>query len=450
MDPFAKAEAAMMATMSSGSGGGSNNDGSHDNDGSYGDGGSSGGHRRRSGGGNYNKNKGKSRSGSRRRRNPPPPQDEQQTNPNPGATSAGKYAFVIPPAIVQPALEKHRKRTERFGNSGDPVKIPDALSLFLDQEDPEEGHKPEENGVLIRNYGDVHTMGHLTLLLGPVSPETGNTVVCWGAVPRNTGNFSFNIAMGDNHETFLMHFNPRYERNKKFCRLMFGTKRDFIWDQGGDELDHRWLFQYLKPNQQFEWRCTVLPTGFAVFINGHFVWKYDHRVPVQEVNKPLKFHVAGDQDNDNVMIRAVWWGFLNPETINHLENPTEANNDDSMMMSLGEDMTTEESNDKRKKREERFGVQNDDDDDDDENDLSPEEIERRNKRRERFGDDNDGDDDEGMDMESTGKRREVPHDVKVRRTLRSCTIFRHEKMCLMLSYLCFLFFFVFAFFYFKK
>ena len=45
-------------------------------------------------------------------------------------------------------------------------------------------------------------------------------------------------------------------------------------------------------------------------------------------------------------------------------------------------------------------------------DLSPEEIEARAKRRERFGEDHDGEED-GMEMESTSKRREVPHDVKV-------------------------------------
>ena len=267
-DPFARAEAAMMATVSGGGNGERYDGDNHSNNNS----------RRRSNGNSSSND----RRPPRRRKCPPLPENEQETNPDPGATSAGAFSFAIPPAIIQPALDKHKKRVERFGQPGDPVTIPDPLSLFLDQEDPEPGHKPEENGVLIRNYGDVHTMGHLTLLLGPVSAETGNTVVCWGVVPRHVGNFSFNIAMGDNHETFLMHFNPRYERNKKFCRLMFGTKRDYIWDQGGDELDHRWLFRYLKPNEQFEWRCTVLPDGFAVFINGHFVWKYDHRVPVTE------------------------------------------------------------------------------------------------------------------------------------------------------------------------
>jgi hypothetical protein len=39
----------------------------------------------------------------------------------------------------------------------------------------------------------------------------------------------------------------------------------------------------------------------------------------------------------------------------------------------------------------------------------------RNKRRERFGEENDEEgEDDGMEMESTAKRREVPHDVKVR------------------------------------
>ena len=397
----------MMATVSGG-GNNSNYDNNYDN----GDDNNNDGGRRNNSSNSSNNNRG--RRGPRRRRCPPLPTNEQETHPDPGATSAGAYSFVIPPAIVQPAIDKHRKRIERFGQPGDEVKIPDPLSLFLDQEDPEPGHKPEDNGVLIRNYGDVHTMGFLTLLLGPVSAETGNTIICWGVVPRHVGNFSFNIAMGDDHETFLMHFNPRYERNKKFCRLMMGTKRDFIWDQGGDELDHKWLFQYLKPNEQFEWRCTVLGDGFAVFINGHFVWKYAHRVPVSEVNKPLKFHVAGDQDNDNVMIRAVWWGYLNPSNIATLENPKRHDEDGTEMdMMLGEDMTSEAANEKRKKREERFGVQQSDDEDD--YDLSPEERELRNKRRERFGEENDEEgEDDGMEMESTAKRREVPHDVKVR------------------------------------
>ena len=133
---------------------------------------------------------------------------------------------------------------------------------------------------------------------------------------------------------------------------------------------------------------------------------------VTAVNKPLKFHVAGDQDNDNVMIRAVWWGYLNPSNIVALENPKRTD-DEGMEMILGEDMTSEEANDKKKKRQERFGVQNDDDDDDNDAGLSAEEIELRNKRRERFAEDVDEDDDNGMEMESTTKRREVPHDVKV-------------------------------------
>jgi hypothetical protein len=436
-DPFAKAEAAMMSTLSSNNGnsGGYNNDlndYSNDNNSNRNNNNNNNDNNNNSNNNNSNNrnnNSSKRRDGPRRRRCPPLPEDEQETNPDPGATSAGAYAFVIPPAITQPALEKHRKRVERFGQSGDAVNIPDALSLFLDQEDPAEGHKPEDNGVLIRNYGDVHTMGHLTLLLGPVSQDTGNTVVCWGMVPRHVGNFSFNMAMGDQHETFLLHFNPRYERNKKFCRMMMGTKRDFIWDQGGDELDHRWTMRYLKPNQPFEWRCTVCPDGFYIFINGHFVWKYDHRVPVSEVNKPLKFHVAGDQDNDNVMIRAVWWGYLNPGDISNLENPTVSNGGDSneqMEMSMGgDDQTTDEARQKREKRQERFGIQNNDDDDDDSG-LTEDEIAARQKRRERFGkegeDGNDEEDDAGMEMESTQKRREVPHDVKVKVFLFFCFI----------------------------
>ena len=112
---------------------------------------------------------------------------------------------------------------------------------------------------------------------------------------------------------------------------------------------------------------------------------------VTAVNKPLKFHVAGDQDNDNVMIRAVWWGYLNPSNIVALENPKRTD-DEGMEMILGEDMTSEEANDKKKKRQERFGVQNDDDDDDNDAGLSAEEIELRNKRRERFAEDLDEED----------------------------------------------------------
>jgi len=405
MDPFAKAEAAMMGTL----GGGGGEDGGRGNGGG---GGRGRGNNQSNDDNNRRQSNDNNRRQPRRSRCPPPPNDEQETNSDPGATSPGAYAFVVPQAIVQPALDKHRKCVERFGHQGDAVTLPDALSLFRDQADPEPGHKPEDNGVLIRNYGDVHTMGHLTLLLGPVSQDTGNTVVCWGMVPRHVGNFSFNMAMGDNHETFLLHFNPRYERNKKFCRMMMGTKRDYIWDQGGDELDHRWLFRYMKPNQPFEWRCTVLPDGFVVFINGHFVWKYHHRVPVSEVNKPLKFHVAGDQDNDNVMIRAVWWGYLNPSGLTELDNP-KREEAEAMEMTLGDDETSEEARTKRAARQERFGVQNLDDDDDDDIGLSEEEKAARQKRRERFGEDDGGEEVDGMEMESTQKRREVPHDVKV-------------------------------------
>ena len=257
---------------------------------------------------------------------------------------------------MAPAIERVKKRMAKFGTE---FTKPDPLSLFLDPEQGGDGeaHKPEDHGVLIRNYGDVHQVGYLTLLLGPVSPSTGNTVICWGMVPRHVGNFSFNIAVGDNHETFLMHFNPRYERNKKFCRLMFGTKRDYIWDQGGDELDHRWVSRYLRVGEQFEWRCTVCATGFAVFLNGHFIWKYDHRVPAAEIDKPLKFHVAGDQDNDNVAVRAVWWGFIDPAESEALVNPSVGDGDgDADMGGLGDiDMVSEEAAKKRQAREARFG-----------------------------------------------------------------------------------------------
>jgi hypothetical protein len=345
---------------------------------------------------------------------------------------------------MAPAIARMEKRLLKFGAAGGgegggagaaaevgkAMPAVDALSLFLDPEGGRGGgsHNPEDHGVLIRNYGDVHAVGYLTLLLGPVSPSTGNTVVCWGMVPRHVGNFSFNIAVGDNHETFLMHFNPRYERNKKFCRLMFGTKRDYIWDQGGDELDHRWVGRYLRAGEPFEWRCTVCSTGFAVFLNGHFIWKYDHRVPAAEIDKPLKFHVAGDQDNDNVAVRGVWWGYIDPTATEALVNPSSGDGDgDADMGGLGDiDMVSEDAASKRQAREARFGNAST------ETyisggdyagaaaaaaaELTPEEQERRAARAARFGADGaaaEDDDADGMELDSSAKRREVPHDVKV-------------------------------------
>ena len=422
MDPFEKANLAMMGALKpSGEGGGS---------------GGGGGHRRREGGGggNRGRQRGDDKPRRRRRRCPPPPAHDPDFVPAVGATCDGPHSFVVPEEIMAPAIERVKKRMAKFsvGDIGDAsqVKTPDPLSLFLDAEDPSNGgtHNPEDHGVLIRNYGDVHHVGYLTLLLGPVSSSTGNTVVCWGMVPRHVGNFSFNIAVGDNHETFLLHFNPRYERNKKFCRLMFGTKRDYIWDQGGDELDHRWVSRYIRPGEQFEWRCTVCSTGFAVFLNGHFVWKYDHRVPAAEIDKPLKFHVAGDQDNDNVAVRGVWWGYIDPAVSESLSNPTLGDGDgDADMGGLGDiDVISEEAMKKMQAREARFGTSSaaviggngiHGEDDSDVAELTPEEQERRAARKARFGGDQEGDgvedDGEGMELESTVKRREVPHDIKV-------------------------------------
>ena len=238
----------------------------------------------------------------------PAAQPDPEFVPAAARRARGRTRFVVPDQIMAPAIERVKKRMAKFGTE---FTKPDPLSLFLDPEQGGDGeaHKPEDHGVLIRNYGDVHQVGYLTLLLA-LSPSTGNTVICWGMVPRHVGNFSFNIAVGDNHDLSDA-LNPRYERNKKFCRLMFGTKRDYIWDQGG-ELHHRWVSRYLRVGEQFMAVHRVCATGFAVFLNGHFIWKYDHRVPAAEIDKPLKFHVAGDQDNDNVAVRAVWWGFIDP------------------------------------------------------------------------------------------------------------------------------------------
>lgn len=360
---------------------------------------------------------GKGRGGRRRKRVPLPPLDDF-VNQDPRATCQGRHAFLVPQEIMGPYLEKARARAERFGSE---ASTPDSLSVFLDGTD----HKPEDHGVLIRNYGDVHTSGHLTLLLGPVSVDTGNTVIVWGVVPREVGNFSFNVACGDNHETFLLHFNPRYEGNRRFSRMMFGTKRDYIWDQGGDELDNRHLYRHLSPGQPFEWRCTVCATGFVVCINGHFVWNYAHRVPVAEVDKPLKLHVAGDVGNDNVAIRAVWWGYLPDADLAVLKNPSTSN--DAEMQGLGNiDMTSDDAIKAREARQARFGKAGvvgrlaDDGSTAAAVELTPEELERRNKRRERFGADAEGDgvdEAEMMDESKRAMRREVAHDVKRRRNV---------------------------------
>ena len=130
---------------------------------------------------------------------------------------------------MAPVREIAEQRVERFGGE---LSMPSAYSVLMEHAEKD----AENSNVVLRQYGPVSQTGELNQLLGPVSEDSGNTVIVWATVPNKVGRFSFNIAVGDQHETFLMHFNPRFEPNGRFTRIMFGTKRDLIWDASGNSV----------------------------------------------------------------------------------------------------------------------------------------------------------------------------------------------------------------------
>ena len=169
------------------------------------------------------------------------------------------YSHKINPALIQQAMQLAQQRAQRFGSA--PAAI-DTFRLMMENAEA-------SADLLIKGHGDVRNSGPITQILGPVSsnPEDGgNTIIVWATMPRRIGRCSLNIAIGQDHETFLMHFNPRLHRVRKYSRILLGTKREYIWDAGGTELKK---FP-IKDGQRFEWRCTINKTGFVIFLNGKF------------------------------------------------------------------------------------------------------------------------------------------------------------------------------------
>ena len=169
------------------------------------------------------------------------------------------YSHKINPALIQQAMQLAQQRAQRFGSA--PAAI-DTFRLMMENAEA-------SADLLIKGHGDVRNSGPITQILGPVSsnPEAGgNTIIVWATMPRRIGRCSLNIAIGQDHETFLMHFNPRLHRVRKYSRILLGTKREYIWDAGGTELKK----VPIKDGQRFEWRCTINKTGFVIFLNGKF------------------------------------------------------------------------------------------------------------------------------------------------------------------------------------
>ena len=139
------------------------------------------------------------------------------------------YSHKINPALIQQAMQLAQQRAQRFGSA--PAAI-DTFRLMMENAEA-------SADLLIKGHGDVRNSGPITQILGPVSsnPEDGgNTIIVWATMPRRIGRCSLNIAIGQDHETFLMHFNPRLHRVRKYSRILLGTKREYIWDAGGTEL----------------------------------------------------------------------------------------------------------------------------------------------------------------------------------------------------------------------
>jgi hypothetical protein len=312
------------------------------------------------------------------------------------------YSHVVNPALLEAAMVKARARADRFGGA---VVAPDPFRIMMEQ---------ASDDLLLKNHGDVRTAGPITQLLGSVSsnPEFGgNTVVVWGTMPRTIGRCSLNIAIGQDHETFLVHFNPRFHRVKKYSRVMLGTKREYVWDASGDELKR----MPMAPGERFEWRCTVCRSGFAFFVNGKFLWKYSHRVSPNDITEPLQLHVPNDKDNDNLLVHAVWWGHKDDSQVDRLENPT---NEVSAIVA-GFDLMSEEEQQKMAERAARFGGNAEAA----ENALTPEqqaEMEKRRAREERFGltDEKQSHLDRQEAAEKIrAPRREVPENIKRRKNV---------------------------------
>ena len=173
------------------------------------------------------------------------------------------YSHKIDPVLVQQAMQLAQQRAQRFGSTPAPV---DTFRLMME-------NAKASADLIIKGHGDVRHSGPITQILGPVSnnPDIGgNTVIVWATMPRKIGRCSLNIAIGQDHETFLIHFNPRLHRVRKYSRILLGTKREYIWDAGGAELKK---FP-IKDGQRFEWRCTICKTGFVIFLNGQFFRQY--------------------------------------------------------------------------------------------------------------------------------------------------------------------------------
>jgi hypothetical protein len=178
------------------------------------------------------------------------------------------YSHKINPTLIQQAMQLAQQRAQRFGSSPAPV---DTFRLMMENAEA-------SSDLIIKGHGDVRNNGPVTQILGPVSSNPdigGNTVIVWATMPRKIGRCSLNIAIGQDHETFLIHFNPRLHRVRKYSRILLGTKREYIWDAGGTELKK---FP-IKDGQRFEWRCTICKTGFVIFLNGKFFRQYvTHRL----------------------------------------------------------------------------------------------------------------------------------------------------------------------------
>ena len=69
--------------------------------------------------------------------------------------------------------------------------------------------------LLIKGHGDVRNSGPITQILGPVSSnpyDGGNTIAFGQQCHVELVVVHYNIAIGQDHETFLMHFNLRLHR----------------------------------------------------------------------------------------------------------------------------------------------------------------------------------------------------------------------------------------------
>ena len=314
------------------------------------------------------------------------------------ANVQANYSHIVNPELLEAALVKAQARAARFGGQIIP---PDPFRIMMEQ---------DSDDLLLKNHGDVRTAGPITQLLGPVSsnPEMGgNTVVVWGTMPRTIGRMSLNIAIGQDHETFLLHFNPRFHRIRKFSRVMLGTKREYIWDASGDELKT----MPFSPGERFEFRCTVCRSGFAMFVNGRFLWKYSHRIAPSDITEPLQLHIPNDQDNDNVAVHAVWWGHKNDTEIDRLENPT----NEVASIVAGFDLMSDAEQQKMADRAARFGANEDAAAMEGYgNSLTEDELAKRQARQERFGFVGEVAQVTETVEKVRAPRREVPHEVKRR------------------------------------